>query len=317
MLLAEKEPELAVQQLSYGKAMEGITLELSPPSFLEGTVSDEAGHPVASAEVETLDPGGSPQARPTTDARGRYRLGPLPKGSHRVIVHADSYLDGFATKDLPEDGPALDFQLKKSVPVVGVAVDTEGQPLPHLALELWRPGARGTSYIMGHHRRPAMPVDSVKTDERGAFQLSAPASGPHDLNTDSTEVRFTSMTVVAPRAGGAPRRQPRPEPGGRAGGRGGPARSRCTDPLRGRGASLPLGQHSADGCSGTVPPACAHRGLVSHLCVVRGRQDPARGVYPRGAAPEPLHTAPAALRARPQLDGPGGGAGQAARGDLP
>lgn len=199
VLLAEKEPELAVQKLPYGKeAMEGITLELSPPSFLEGTVSDEAGHPVASAELETLDPGKESAGKTTTDARGRYRLGPLPKGSHRVIVHADSYLDGFAMKNLPEDGPALDFQLKKSVPVVGVAVDTEGQPLPHLALELWRPGARGTSYIMGHHRRPAMPVSSVKTDERGAFQLSAPAPGPYELNTDSTEVRFTSMTVVAP-----------------------------------------------------------------------------------------------------------------------
>jgi protocatechuate 3,4-dioxygenase beta subunit len=199
VLLAEKESALALQTLSFQReAMEGLTLELSPPSFLEGTVSDETGHPVAGAQVATIDPGREFAGQVTTDARGRYRLGPLAKGSYRVIVHADSYLDGFAMKNLPEDSSTLDFQLKKSVPVVGVAVDTEGQPLPHLALQLWSPGKRGTSYILGHHRHPAMPVDSVKTDERGAFQLSAPASGPYELNTDSDEVRFTSMTVVAP-----------------------------------------------------------------------------------------------------------------------
>lgn len=199
VLVAEKEPELAVHTVPFNKAaMEGITLELSPPSFLEGTVKDETGQPVAGAQVKPLEHEGD-FARPvTTDARGHYRLGPLASGSYRVIVQADSFLTGFATKDLPEDGPTLDFQLKKSVPVVGIAVDTEGQPLPHLALELWSPGARGTSYILGHHRRPVMPVDTTKTDERGTFRLAAPAPGPYDLNTDSTEVRFTSMRAAAP-----------------------------------------------------------------------------------------------------------------------
>lgn len=199
VLLAEKAPELAVHTISFqNKVMEGITLELAPPSFLEGTVSDEAGQPVAGAQVKTLEREGSLAGPATTDARGHYRLGPLAKGSYRIIVHADSFQGGFAMKDLPEDGPTLDFQLKKSVPVVGVAVDTEGQPLPHLALELWSPGKRGTAYILGHHGHPAMPVDTTKTDERGVFRLSAPAVGPHDLNTDSTEVRFTSMRLEAP-----------------------------------------------------------------------------------------------------------------------
>lgn len=199
VLQAVKEPERALQTVAFQKdPMEGLTLELSPPVFLEGTASDETGAPVVAAEVEAHGPWMRSAGKGATDARGRYRLGPLAKGTYGVSVHADSYLDHYVNKDLPEDGSTLDFTLKKSVPVVGVAVDTEGQPLPYLPLQLWRPGERGGSYIRGHHRYANMPVHSTKTDERGAFTLPAPAPGPYELATDSPEVRFTSMTVVAP-----------------------------------------------------------------------------------------------------------------------
>lgn len=199
VLQAVKEPERALQTVTFRKGpMEGLTLELSPPAFLEGTVSDEAGAPVEGAEVEAHGPWRNSAGKVATDARGRYRLGPLAKGTYGVSVQADSYLDHFSNKNLPEDGSTQDFTLKKIVPVEGIAVDTEGRPLPHLPLELWRPGERAGSYILIHHRRPNMPATVVKTDERGAFMLPAPAPGPYELATDSSEVRFTSMTVVAP-----------------------------------------------------------------------------------------------------------------------
>ncbi|KFE60625.1 MSCRAMM family protein [Hyalangium minutum] len=199
VLQAVKEPERALLTLAFRKdPMESLTLELSPPAFLEGTVSDEAGAPVEGAEVEAHGPWRNSAGKVATDVRGHYRLGPLAKGTYGVSVQADSYLDHYSNKNLPEDGSLLDFTLKKIVPVEGIAVDTEGRPLPHLPLQLWRPGAREGSYMVGHHRRPNMPVTSARTDERGAFKISAPTPGPYELATDSSEVRLTSMSVVAP-----------------------------------------------------------------------------------------------------------------------
>jgi len=199
VVLAEKETEMALESVSLiGALPKDFTLVLSPSGFIEGGVYDEAGRPVVSAEVDALAPWTSPAGSGSTDERGRYRLGPLASGSYLVMVDADSYVGRSAKQNLEGGVASLDFTLTKSVPVVGVVEDTEGKPIPHLPLQLWRPGERGRVRSIGHHAYPSMPVKSTETDEQGAFVLSTPAPGVYELTTRSPRVLFASKTVAAP-----------------------------------------------------------------------------------------------------------------------
>ncbi len=80
-----------------------LTFRLRPDSVLTGLILDEAGDPVASAQVmaELIAPAGTDRTRPPsrgrataagrTDDRGKYEIGGLEPGSYRVKVQAQPW----------------------------------------------------------------------------------------------------------------------------------------------------------------------------------------------------------------------------------
>ncbi|MCC6420068.1 MAG: DUF4255 domain-containing protein, partial [Gemmataceae bacterium] len=63
---------------------------------------DDGAQPVAGAHVQVAPDG--PAC--TTDANGQYILGPLPEGSHRLLVSAAGYRDGERVIQVPITDPA-------------------------------------------------------------------------------------------------------------------------------------------------------------------------------------------------------------------
>lgn len=91
---------------------------------LTGTVIDDAGQPVASANVFLA----GTQRGTATDAQGRYRLTNVPLGAHRLVASSIGYTTGAEDLVLRRAGEEkrVDFRLKRSEVALGeVTVESE------------------------------------------------------------------------------------------------------------------------------------------------------------------------------------------------
>ncbi|RKH34089.1 carboxypeptidase-like regulatory domain-containing protein, partial [Corallococcus llansteffanensis] len=143
-LNAEQGGERAFEQveLTEHQSEAEVTLHLGTAFFLEATVRDTAGHPVAGASVVTLGRDGpdltygmeSGQLLHESDAQGRVRLGPLLARPYEFKVSAERLLDFSLEKTVARGDPPLEFVLSPAVVVEGQVTDAEGHPVADASL---------------------------------------------------------------------------------------------------------------------------------------------------------------------------------------
>ena len=117
-----------------------IRVELAPAVFIAGVVTDAGGEAVADAVVETTRPGGR-ALRAQTDAKGRFRLGPLADGDE-VGINAHAAGVGRVVEwaaVAPRDD--LRIHIRGGGVLRGRVVDSEsGLPLSDFQMNLTRLG---------------------------------------------------------------------------------------------------------------------------------------------------------------------------------
>ncbi|RKH61549.1 carboxypeptidase regulatory-like domain-containing protein, partial [Corallococcus aberystwythensis] len=196
-----------------------VTLRLGTSFFVEATVRDAAGNPVANAEVNADLPSeaatryGTPFFQPlgTTGADGRVRLGPLEARSYNFQVVADRMLDLTATRTVSAGGPPLDFVLAPALLVEGHVTDTAGKPLADVSLSLYPPKQKrlegapppvmARSLIVMHAPRENPVTFDATSDAEGHFAIKVeqPLSGTLTVEAEGYLPR--KLQVRAPTSG--------------------------------------------------------------------------------------------------------------------
>jgi protocatechuate 3,4-dioxygenase beta subunit len=169
------------QSLEPGSKTHDLALYLTDPAWIGGQVVDPAGRPVAVARVRVLW-GSLPNLEPVfaipdaaaqvvTDARGRFRLGPLPARSE-VSLAVDH--PGYARWSSPREGtrsgaPDVRIALRPAGSIEGRVVGPDGQPTANVPL----------------HCQPSWPpVPNAITDASGSFHFDRMAAGAYVISPD-------------------------------------------------------------------------------------------------------------------------------------
>jgi hypothetical protein len=113
-----------------------LTFNLRPGAAIRGVVRDATtDQPIAAAEVtvslEELD--AAPRAD-LTNAEGRFSVGGLRDGVHRVSVFAEGYVPVNAIEWQP--GPLLELELEPAAILAGIVVDEDRQPIEGAQIEV-------------------------------------------------------------------------------------------------------------------------------------------------------------------------------------
>ncbi|MBN8230343.1 carboxypeptidase regulatory-like domain-containing protein [Corallococcus macrosporus] len=196
-----------------------VTLRLGTSFYVEATVRDAAGNPVANAEVnadlqtDITERYGSGIFQPlgTTEADGRARLGPFKAGTYSFRVEADRMLDLSATRAVAAGGPPLEFVLTPALLVEGHVTDTAGKPLADVSLSLHPPKQKrpegapppvmARMFIMMHPPREAPFTFDATSDAQGHFaiKVAQPLSGTLTVEAEGYLPR--RLQVRAPTSG--------------------------------------------------------------------------------------------------------------------
>ncbi|MCY1043827.1 carboxypeptidase-like regulatory domain-containing protein [Corallococcus sp. bb12-1] len=170
-----------------------VVLQLQPGVYVDGTVSDDTGRPIAGAKVSTFREDGGPvsaEATTVTSASGRYRLGPVRAGPHTFKLEAAHHLDmEVENQSLDRGQGPLDFTLDRAASAEGTVVDAEGQPLAGISLGLHYCGDRG---------RGCPPDDVTLTDADGHFVLDAPQADSYWIIAEGDAFIPSAHQVQAP-----------------------------------------------------------------------------------------------------------------------
>jgi hypothetical protein len=154
------------------ESVERIRASLTPGIVLAGTVTDEAGQPLAGVRVNVMLRafrwGSSLGMSRATDPSGRYRIGPLPTGQrYSVRAMAEGFGEGEADLRTGLDGAGEvrvePIKLPRAdLSISGAVVDGEGEPVA------------GVSVSVQGDRQPHR---HVRTDENGRFTLDGIIDG--------------------------------------------------------------------------------------------------------------------------------------------
>jgi protocatechuate 3,4-dioxygenase beta subunit len=192
-LSASREGRYALAHATAGAATPEVVLELGSALHVEGTVSDDAGRPVAGARVEASWLGESnANLHAVTGADGHYHLGPVEPGEWSFTVKASGYVDPDESEERMLDaatGP-VDFRLPRAAIVTGRVTDAEGRPLPDLAIALVRPTPPESPWDE--------PQEDTWTDAEGRFVLDAKAPGDYRIDVSAESFIEESFPVRAP-----------------------------------------------------------------------------------------------------------------------
>ncbi|NBD12939.1 carboxypeptidase regulatory-like domain-containing protein [Corallococcus silvisoli] len=196
-----------------------VTLRLGTAFFVEATVHDSTGAPVANAEVSADLPSEASahfsipifQALGTTDANGRVRVGPLQARPYTFQVVADRLLDLTAVRTVAAGGPPLDFVLSPALLVEGHVTDAAGKPVAEANLSLLpaplkRPqGAPPPTmphpplFTMHPPREVPLTYDAT-TDEHGHFAIKVDQALTGMLSIEANGFLPRKLQVRAPSA---------------------------------------------------------------------------------------------------------------------
>lgn len=181
----------------------------------EGVVLDEAGQPIAGATVTaTSEVDGPGFEDATTGPEGRFRLGPLPRGSHVFNVDADGYRElESGDVQVSDASPPLTFTLVRAYVLAGTVTDPEGRPLPGIDVEALRPAPRApraaSREVPTYERNVALEAEEAGstelldtvTDEEGRFLIEVPEPGRYTLTASSENFIQTRLEADAPGSG--------------------------------------------------------------------------------------------------------------------
>lgn len=163
----------------------GVVLVLGVGTEVAGEVVDEQGAPVRDAEVSLAlrnrENRPSLDKAATTDARGRFILRGVSEGAYYAIASrmtATQHRRTVQVFDVRGLAPVhLRLQLPEGKRVAGQVVDTEGQPLAGVAVQvgrdfdLWRREAGASAFEEDVIERFAHAPSRVRTDEDGHFTV--------------------------------------------------------------------------------------------------------------------------------------------------
>ncbi|KFA89036.1 hypothetical protein Q664_37395 [Archangium violaceum Cb vi76] len=211
-----------------------VTLELEPIVEVTGIVRDEAGRPIAEANVELTeldeeeeeeeDSYSMPVSSAWTDAEGRYQVGPARPGRLRLEILRLRHFAGASHEAVFQPGTrTVDFVLERAegeeeeeedVPeasreprpmVVGEVVDELGAPVSKAEVSVW---PEVGTWMGGQ-------LERTRTDVKGHFSFSAPPEGRYRLVAEfaQDDVTHTAVRVVEVVGKGETHVQLRFEPG--------------------------------------------------------------------------------------------------------
>jgi protocatechuate 3,4-dioxygenase beta subunit len=181
----------AASELELARGYPEVTLELTPVSHVQGVVLDETRRPIEGARVDVTQRDGKELlwSRTLTDARGRYRLGPVRPGPVSLDVAANGFIPINRQRQVVAAGEnTVDLTLTRATLVEGWVVDAAGQPLVGEPLALNT--LEGPEALPGNHGR--------RTGPDGRFSLDAPEPGRYRLEVGGQKMAPQVLEVAAP-----------------------------------------------------------------------------------------------------------------------
>ena len=142
-----------------------VDVRMAPGALVEGRVRDEAGEPLAGAQIAWSNGEPLATAYVTADARGAFRFDAAPAG--RAWVAARAFDHGVVEVELElhaGERRELDLTLATLPRCSGRLIDDEGAPLVDFEMRLLGRVASGL----------APEADDTRTDANGAFELAVP-----------------------------------------------------------------------------------------------------------------------------------------------
>ncbi len=194
-LTALRDEQGAAARVSLDQEDTEAVMELGTSFHLEGLVRDEAGHPIEGAIVTfkmyTREPFSVELRHTTTDARGRYWLGPLTRQTGQLAVSAKHYVDVEQSVEVSRRSARWDVTLRSAVLVEGRVVDARGEPLRDVGLYLDWVGEPSMMPV-------PWPLRGDSSDADGRFSLDAPIPGPYTLMVTGGALQVPPLRVMAP-----------------------------------------------------------------------------------------------------------------------
>ncbi|MFI6426222.1 carboxypeptidase regulatory-like domain-containing protein [Promicromonospora sp. NPDC050880] len=214
----------ATQDVTVGSEdVTGVDFALTTPGTIGGTVTDDAGEPVAGATVTVAGPDGPVEL--VTDAEGGYFAGDLPPGDYTITLTVpEGYTAGTTERsvtvtDAGENWLTEDFEVSQEPvepqdqPVGGTVTDTDGSPVP--GVEVVVTDGDGQT------------VATATTDDEGTWGAELPTGsytavvqpgeghvveGEDSIAFEVTDAAVSGLDFVLSAAGEAPSPGPGPDP---------------------------------------------------------------------------------------------------------
>ncbi|QDF01729.1 carboxypeptidase-like regulatory domain-containing protein [Myxococcus xanthus] len=153
------------------------TVRLGTLVYVEGSVRDESGRPIARARVGAgAARGRAPPADYVTTAEdGRFRIGPLRLEPYIFNVMAPGY-QGQLRDAVASSGERVDFTLRRAHLLQGTVTDPQGNPLSGVDIDVDDEIQTETETETFREE-----VDPTTSDEHGRFELTFPTPGDYTL----------------------------------------------------------------------------------------------------------------------------------------
>ncbi|AKQ69953.1 hypothetical protein A176_006865 [Myxococcus hansupus] len=153
------------------------TVQLGTLIYIEGSVRDEAGRPIARAKVGAAAPRGmAPPAEYVFTAEdGLFRIGPLRKEPYIFNALAPGYR-GQLHDAVASPGARVDFTLMPAHLLRGTVTDAQGTPLSGVDIDV-----DVDVEIHAETEEVRQDVDPTTTDEHGRFELTFADPGDYTL----------------------------------------------------------------------------------------------------------------------------------------
>jgi RNA polymerase sigma-70 factor (ECF subfamily) len=168
-------PLVADIQIAPGQDRLDIEFQYSDAPQLVVVLTDQAGLPVATADVALAMEDPVRHVRTRTDNQGRAAFTGIEMGTPLTVhlaLHGTPYLDVPASKHV-HDGTAIVIGLKTAALVEGRVIQTDGTPVPRALVEVHSSDTGG---------------GGAATDEEGWFRIKLPAGAIVDLAVTGAHV---------------------------------------------------------------------------------------------------------------------------------
>lgn len=166
--------------------------------------SASTGEPLKKATISVYrtDSQNGDSATATTDAAGHYEISDLDPGKYSVSAQRNGYVRQTFGSKIGTSGGSLitlgpggimeaGFKLIQQSVVTGRVVDEDGEPVPHVSVQLTR-----ISYRNG--KATQNPVGSATTDDRGEYRIFEVAPGKYFLSATYNRNQFSMGREATP-----------------------------------------------------------------------------------------------------------------------